>query len=376
MQQTCSRCGGLLAPGATTCTYCGTPVASAYSQQNYPPPQTQYGAYPQGGTASTDPYAAQYSTQAAPPPPPMAPSGPYGQSAYGGSQPPYGAGQSAYGGAQPGYGGTPPATAFGAPVQPPPTSLPPQAGPFIPSQPPTPKKKSSATTIGIILAVVIVLAGLGVGGYVLFGKSGSGPNAQATHTSSPTAIPALYQDNLTNKDKHGNWDCSVTGLHCSFRADGYHIQTPDDFVYNAVLTQVFDNVQINVKGIISVGATNGKDTAALGIVFRVPQSNKAEGYNLLVFADGTYELLKWDKDGNGTALLDVTSSSAIHTGLNQENDLKLVVAGNQFTIYINDQKVNSATDATYANGGYVGLSATGKGAETIYSDLIITKPQS
>lgn len=228
--------------------------------------------------------------------------------------------------------------------------------------------------IGIILAIVIVLGGLGVAGFVVFGKPGSNLGGQATKAPTVTPIPPLYQDGLTNKDKHGNWDCSDQDLRCSFRADGYHLQTPDNLVSNAYLTQVFSDTQIEVKGIFSSGATSGNDTAALGIAFRVPQSNKVEGYNLLVFADGTYQLVKFDKDGNGTNLLDNTSSSAIHAGLNQENDLKLVVIGTMFTIYINGQEVNTATDATYASGGYIGLSVVDKGAEIIYSDLLVTKP--
>lgn len=338
MQRTCSRCGGLLAPGATACSYCGQPVADAYPQQNYPPP-TQYGAYPPTA-ATSDPYAAQYGTQAAPPPPPTVASGPsYGQPAY----------------------GAPPATAFGPPVQPAPFSSGPS--PFqAPPQPPP--KKSSAPLIGVILAIVVVLAGLGVGGYFLFGKGGSGPIA----TGTATPIPPLYQSNLTRDP--GGWDCSATK--CSFRADGYHVQAPDDFVYSTFLTKTFDDAVIQVKTIIITGKTSG-NAAGMGIAFRTPQSNKLAGYGLLIYSDGTYGLVKWDTKGNPTNLIADSSSSAIHQGLNQENDLKLVVKGNTFTIFINGQQVNEATDSTYTSG-YIGLVAADKGAEVIYSNLLITKP--
>ena len=78
--------------------------------------------------------------------------------------------------------------------------------------------------------------------------------------------------------------------------------------------------------------------------------------------------------GNPTDLIAIdTSSSAIRQGLNQENDLKLVIQGSTFTIYINGQMVNSVSDSTYTSG-YIGLEAIDKGAEVIYSNMTITKP--
>ncbi len=218
--------------------------------------------------------------------------------------------------------------------------------------------------------MIIVLAGLGVGGYFVFGR-GSNPGASATATPAPTAtptqIPALYQDALT-QDK-GGWDCSATT--CSFRSDGYHVQAPDNHVYVTLLTKPFNNAAIEVKGLIGKGDPKN---ASAGITFRVPLNAQQAGYGLLVFDDGSYGLVKWDKDGNPTTLIDInTPSSAIHSGLNQENDLKLVMNGSTFTIYINGQQVNQATDSTYQNG-YIGLLAGGKGTEAIYTDLLVTKP--
>lgn len=336
MQRTCSRCGGLLAPGATACSYCGQPVADAYPQQNYPP-STNYGAYPPTA-ATSDPYAAQYGTQAAPPPPPAVASGPsYGQPAY----------------------GAPPATAFGPPVQQAPFSSGPS--PFqAPPQPPP--KKSSAPLIGVILAIVVVLAGLGVGGYFLLAKGGSGPIGNATSTPNPT----LYQANMQSDP--GGWACNST---CSFRADGYHIQIPDNSVYPSYMTkQVFDNAVIQVTGIIAKGDPTN---AEIDVIFRLQQNATLAGYLFRIFPDGTYAVARSATDGNFTTVLDTTPSSSLKKGLNQQNTFKVVFSGTQFTFFINGQQANQITDTTYTKG-YIGVGAGGKNTEGIFSNLTVTRP--
>lgn len=218
----------------------------------------------------------------------------------------------------------------------------------------------------MILAIIVVLAGLGVGGYFLFLKKGG----TVTTTSTPTPIPPLYQASLTQDP--GNWDCS--DAKCSFRADGYHVQALDNYVYTAYLTKVFTDTTIEVKAIMTQGvATSGNNTSALGISFHIPQSNKLSGYGFLVYADGTYELVKWDSKGNASNLVDFSESSAIHKGLNQENDLKLVIQGTSFTLYINGEQLTQTTDSTYTSG-YIGLNASTKGTEVIYSNLLVTRP--
>ena len=336
MQRTCSRCGGLLAPGATVCSYCGQPAADAYPQQNYPAP-TQYGSYAPAAGA-TDPYAAQYGTQAAPPPPATVVSGPsYGQPAY----------------------GAPPATAFGPPVQPPPFGVGSQPPPFQAPQPP--QKKSSAPLIGVIVAIVVVLAGLGVGGYFLFGKGGGGTTVNPTATVGP-----LYHTTMTSDP--GGWACNST---CTFRADGYHIQIPDNSVYPSYMTkQVFDNATIEVTGIIAKGDTNN---AELDVIFRLQQNATLAGYLFRIFADGTYGVSRSATDGNFTTLLDSTPASALKKGLNQMNTFKVVFTGSQFTLFINGQQVNQMTDTSYTKG-YIGVGAGGKNTEGIFSNLTVTKP--
>lgn len=352
MQQTCSRCGGLLVPGASVCNYCGFPVSSnTYPQQggappgwqtNNAPPSTQYG-YTQTSQAP-DPYAQQYS-QVAPPPMPGGPAG-YGQAPYG--QP-----------SQPAPYGSPPSAPYGPPPQP---------SPFGPAPQP-PQKKSPALLIGVIVLIVIVLAGLGTGGFLLLknkNNASTPPTANATPT--PTAIPALYQASLTSDP--GSWDCTTSGT-CTFGNDGYHIKALKNQVYDSILLkQTFDNMVIDVKATVAQGDPKN---AGLVVEFRVPQSNRAEGYGFFIYDDGTYSVVKWDSQGTASALIDSLSASAIHGGLQQQNDVKIVVNSSHFTFFVNNQQINDISDSAYTVG-YIGLAAAGTNTEAVFSNLLITKP--
>lgn len=327
MQQTCRVCNNFIQPGATACGFCGTPVNSApYGQQSFPPaPGTSYGPYTQTSSTTSDPYAAQYS--------------------------------------QPALPTTPPAPAFS------PSSFgtPPQQ-PFMPQQPLPPRRPTGAI-IGIIVAVVIVLGGLGTGAFFLLRNGSTSNTPTPTAALSPTAIPSLYQSSLTTQTS--GWDCGDAT--CSFNPDGYHITAPDDFVYTSFLTkQQFTDMVIQVNGIISQG---DPANAGLAITFRTPPSNTQAGYAFLLYGDGTYGLVRWDTQGKASDIIQQQTSPIIHRGLQQQNTFKIVIKGSEFTIFANDQQIAQAADSTYAKG-YIGLGATGKGTQTIFSDLLVTNPGS
>jgi hypothetical protein len=327
MQQTCRACNNFLSPGATVCSFCGTPVSSApYGQQNFPPPGTQYNTYTQPTSTASDPYAAQYS-QPAPPAPPVPAFGP------------------------------PPAASFGPPSQPQP--------PFFPQQ--TRQGRSTGAIIGIILAVVIVLGGLGTGAFFLLRKGGAANTPTPTAAVSPTTSSGLYQSDLTQQTN--DWDCGDAT--CTFNPDGYHITAPDDFVYTSFLTKhTFTDTVIQVNGIINQG---DPQNAGLAIVFRTPPDNTQAGYAFLLYDDGIYALVRWNDQGKATDIIQEQSSSSIHKGLQQQNTFKIIISGSEFTIFANDQQIAQAADSTYTQG-YIGLGATGKGTQAIFSDLLITKP--
>lgn len=231
---------------------------------------------------------------------------------------------------------------------------------------PPPPKRSPARLVTIIALLLVILAALGMGGFYLLHNKFN--RAAITPTPTPTLIGALYLADLTSNP--GNWDCSPPAS-CVFSKDGYHIKASqkDALSQSLLLKQTFDDMVIEVKGIIAQG--DARD-AGLAIVFRVPQDNMAEGYGLVMYDDGTYDVLKWDTQGNYSNLVESASSSAIHQQLKQANDLKIVISGTKFTFYANGQQLINTTDSAYPSG-YIGLAAAGPGTEAIFSHLAITK---
>jgi hypothetical protein len=228
------------------------------------------------------------------------------------------------------------------------------------------RKRSPARLVTLIALVAIVLVVLGAGAYFFLLKPST---STANNGPTPTPFTGLYQASLTSNP--GNWSCKP-GNACSFQDDGEHIKATqkDTTSESLYLKQTFGDIVLEVKGTLIKG--DARD-AGLVIEFRIPQQSKAAGYGFIIYDDGTYSVLKWDAQGNYSALVDTTSSSAIHQQLKQANDLKIVISGSHFTFYDNGQQLIDTSDSDYTSG-YIGLAAAGPGTEAVFSQLTITKP--
>jgi hypothetical protein len=262
----------------------------------------------------------------------------------------------------------PPAAPSG-PVGPGQTPARPITRPTASSPQPARQKRSPALLITLIALVVVLGVLLGAAGYALLKNNKTSAQTTPTPTPTPSGIPSLYQASLT-KDP-GNWQCTTTTT-CAFKKDGYHITgIKKGFISDSLLIkQAFGDTVIEVKGTIAQGDAQN---AGIGIEFRVPQDHEAAGYGFIVYDDGTYDVQKWDAQGNSSDLVGTTPTNIIPHGLQQLNDLKIVIKGTQFTFYDNGQQVATASDATYTSG-YIGLAAADQGTEAIFSDLIVTNP--
>ena len=93
-----------------------------------------------------------------------------------------------------------------------------------------------------------------------------------------------------------------------------------------------------------------------GMVFR-GDSNSGKMYFFEVCQDGTYLFSRYlDFTGNNVKDLAGGSSAAIMTGLNQTNVIAVVEQGSTLNIYVNKQKIASASDSTFSHG-QIGLFA-------------------
>jgi hypothetical protein len=218
------------------------------------------------------------------------------------------------------------------------------------------RKTPRARLILLALLGIPLVAALAAGGFVLF-----------AHRTQPTANarPPLYASSLTRNERA--WQCE-RGASCIFDARGLHILATTDHLYFSTLSgRQFGEQVIDVQAKLDNG-----DPEFVGLVIGF-RSIGVDGYGFLVYANGRYELVKWDQQGIVTILVPLTLSSAVHTGLNQINHLKVIARGDQITIFINGEQLQQITDATYASGNVL-LGAARYAADAVFSNLTITSP--
>jgi eukaryotic-like serine/threonine-protein kinase len=241
------------------------------------------------------------------------------------------------------------------------------------------------------LALLVILAGVG-GSLALLNHHGSGvtraPTQSANHsnagnatatsnarltatagatspvasvtTSTLTQVPNPYpphtgtlvlSDPLRDNSKGNMWD--ITSLagegSCGFMNNAYYVTQVSPLGgitgCNPEALPVLGDFTLQVQLTILSGDAGG-------VTLRVVHSNF---YLFAIAPDGSYhfDIL------NGLSLPSVVkqgSSSAIHKGLNQPNLLAVVARGGTFMLYVNNQLIDTVSDATFATG-QIGLAA-------------------
>ena len=86
------------------------------------------------------------------------------------------------------------------------------------------------------------------------------------------------------------------------------------------------------------------------MVFR----NNGDGhfYYFHICENGNYRVIKYvvKGDSDTNPLNFGASSSAIHTGLGQQNKIAVVASGSTMTFYVNEQQIDQKQDSSYASG--------------------------
>jgi hypothetical protein len=350
----CSACGRQLPAGVIYCPNCGTPSPAYYAP---------------AGTTPDNPTVSSSSSNV--PPPPYTN---YGSQPYRMPSP---------------YNTTPPAPyVSNGEVQ------------LIPPPPPS-QRRGNRT--GIIIGVVALVLVIIVGGVLAVSHLGTqGSSTSATPTVAPaqateaaqahattTAISALTAtaqaqasatasviaanpnpytpgsgqlaliDPLSDNSKGYAWDASThTDGTCAFSGGAYHSSTPKTqfFYVCAAETTDFSNFAFEAQMKILQGDCGG-------MIFRA-ESKSGKLYFLEVCQDGTYLFSRYlDYTGNNVKDLAGGSSAAITTGLNQSNVIAAVAQGSTLSIYVNKQKIASASDSTFSHG-QIGLFADGNSHPT------------
>ena len=199
----------------------------------------------------------------------------------------------------------------------------------------------------VLLAVVLMLAKTGV--VPLFGGA----------STTTTTVAQSFLD--TMHDDHQGWTVgSLQGLNASFAQNSYILDIPQAnpantyFPYPKNVGYLPDNFTWSVK----MEQTQGQ-TAFYGLAFRLSQNgSNVSCYAFIIDGQGDYQVLKYISGVAAGSALTQGQSGNIKKGLNQVNELKATVQGNNFYFWINGVPVNAqghpVTDITgstpYTNG--------------------------
>jgi len=196
--------------------------------------------------------------------------------------------------------------------------------------------------------------------------------ATAGITSSIGAGRILYGDTLTNPNGDSSTSTSGgwvnDGLQCSFKLDGYHVQTyaPHTAAWCYSNQQQFSDVVITAQAQLLRGDI-------YGLVFRLSPVNR-EFYVLELNRMGEYRFVR--ASGNDPSqwltLIDWTHSNAIPSGYGHINTFLILAKGSQFRFYINQQLiVTNFSDSLYSSGliGFLVGGDSAGGSEAVFSNV-------
>jgi hypothetical protein len=230
-----------------------------------------------------------------------------------------------------------------------------------------PRKRRAGRVIGLVALVVVVLVAC-AGGTVLAVRA-LGPQlsalskSRATSTATTTATSggpgSLILASPFASDAKG-WPVITGG--CFFGSGGYH--TAAGYACYAPAGTV-----TNFDATVTVRQLNGAVTSPYGFLFR--REGPGNSYQFDVTATGKWAFFVC-KDRKCRKLIDWTSSTLLHTGLNMANTLEVVAKGSHFALFINETQVGSYDDTTHPSGE-VGFGES-KDSECILTNFILKRP--
>lgn len=195
----------------------------------------------------------------------------------------------------------------------------------------------------------------------------SGGETEATASPTATATPpagdpastlgnTTGSDPLDSRDKWAWPSGEDDYVKVSF-ADGKMLMTGLTNYAGWRLPSVSQQTDTYIELTANSGTCTGKDS--YGIIFRVPVlKDPTQGYLYEVTCDGYYRLWKWDGEvspnGLATVLVSWGQSTFINAGANQSNRLGVMVKENTYTLYMNGEKIATASDAAF-DAGFFGV---------------------
>ncbi len=181
------------------------------------------------------------------------------------------------------------------------------------------------------------------------------PNILATLTATPFMMPItplVLNDLLNGQGTDTNeWnDHTYSDGGCQFLGGAYQASGTQPGARHYCIANASKDDYSNFIYQIQMRIIEGN---CGGLLFRMANSSD-NYYTVEVCRDGTYAMLVYLNDK--PTILQHRESSAINTGANQNNVLKVIANGSSLTLYINNQTVVNVSDSTYRHG-HIGVFA-------------------
>jgi hypothetical protein len=240
-----------------------------------------------------------------------------------------------------------------------------------PSKPVTIPKESSRgnlpiasmTGLGLILLLLCGVIGL-IGTWIGLGLPGF--SQSQNQIVSPTPI-VLFADDFS--DPNSGWPTiqNVQGGY-GYQQDGYHIFVNEtNGVFWAKTNRQDDNISVYVDAKPVTEGTNGY----YGLLCRIQDDQNF--YYFVIRSNGDYTIGKYKK-AEFLPFFDWRRSDAVKAG-NQANRFRAECVDNTLRFYVNDVRLDEASDADFPSGfsGLVAASLDGEGFEVTFNNFLITK---
>jgi len=185
--------------------------------------------------------------------------------------------------------------------------------------------------MGILIALVILTI-IGSAG-TLFFHAREGATAEADKKAYPGYLSGhgtlTFFDPLSQE---GRWHYrpDSRGGSCQFTGGAFHVsETRIGYFSWCLADGIFGNFAFEVQLTITRGDCGG-------MTFR--DDGNGHFYKFLICQDGVYRVSKYMSNSDGTTLQS-SNSSAIRTGLGQQNKMAVVASGSTMIFYVNEQPI-------------------------------------
>ena len=161
------------------------------------------------------------------------------------------------------------------------------------------------------------------------------------------AEEALFTDDFSGT-QDASWHLEADDIAGAAIQDGRLIITVNQantLQYANLKEPLFDNFALEVE----VTQLAGSPENSFGVLFRL--QSPGEFYRFDITGDGRYAVERRNADGSWTRFSDGwTRATAILTGLNATNRLRVVADGPQLSIFANDVLLQTVTDSAFRDG--------------------------